>query len=203
VRKLLLTGFVPFLDFKVNPTEEIARNLNGAVIGKYEIVGRVLPVEFQQTAVRAIEFYEEVQPDVVILLGLAGGRTKITPERIAINCSDGAPDNNGVILQDAYINDEGPAGYFSTLPIRRFTNVLQEKGFPAQISNSAGTYLCNFVMYSLLHHIKLQQKATKAGFIHIPASHELAILQPSLPSWSQQDLQKSIELIIQSLDMEE
>jgi pyroglutamyl-peptidase len=203
VKRLLLTGFVPFLDFKVNPTEEIARQLNGRRIGNYEIAGKVLPVEFHQTAERALEYLEEVRPDVVIALGLAGGRNKITPERIAINCSDGAPDNNGVALQDAVIKEDGPAGYFSTLPIRRFTNVLQEKGYPAQISNSAGTYLCNFVMYNLLHHIKKEQMNTKAGFVHIPASHELAIQQPSVPSWSQHDLQQAIEIIIQSLDSEE
>ncbi|WP_246944391.1 pyroglutamyl-peptidase I [Bacillus pinisoli] len=200
MKKLLLTGFVPFLEFRVNPTEEIAKALDGKVIGDYEVVGRVLPVEFSQTAVRAIELYEEVQPDVVIHLGLAGGRSKITPERIAINCSDGAADNSGVVLEDATIKEDGPDGYFSTLPIRKFVNVLKENNLPATISNSAGTYLCNFVMYNTLHYIQQQGKQTRAGFVHIPASHELSIQQPSVPSWSQQDLQRGIELMIQSLD---
>jgi pyroglutamyl-peptidase len=200
MKKLLLTGFVPFLEFKVNPTEEIAKALDGKVIGNYEVVGRVLPVEFNQTAVKATEFYEEVQPDAVIHLGLAGGRSKITPERIAINCSDGAPDNTGVVLQDAVIEEEGPDSYFSTLPVRQFVNVLQENNYPAQISNSAGTYLCNFVMYNTLHYIQKNKKKTIAGFVHIPASHELSIQQPSVPSWSQRDLQHSIELLIESLD---
>ncbi|WP_456277467.1 pyroglutamyl-peptidase I [Bacillus sp. AK128] len=200
MKRLLLTGFVPFLEFKVNPTEEIAKALDGKVIGNYEIVGRVLPVEFSQTAVRAIELYEEVQPDVVIHLGLAGGRSKITPERIAINCSDGAPDNSGVILEDATIKEDGPDGYFSTLPIRQFVNVLKENNLPATISNSAGTYLCNFVMYNMLHYLKQNNKNTRAGFVHIPASHEISIQQPSVPSWSQHDLQQAVELMIQSLD---
>jgi pyroglutamyl-peptidase len=200
MKKLLLTGFVPFLDFKVNPTEEIAKVLDGKVIGNYEIVGRVLPVEFSQTAVKAIELYEEVKPDAVIHLGLAGGRSKITPERIAINCSDGAPDNSGVVLQDALIEAVGPDGYFSTLPVRKFVNVLQENNYPAQISNSAGTYLCNFVMYKTLHYLQQNNKNVPAGFVHIPASHELSIQQPSVPSWSQKDLQHGIELLIQSLD---
>jgi pyroglutamyl-peptidase len=200
MKGLLLTGFVPFLDFKVNPTEEIVKALDGKRIGNYEIIGRVLPVEFNKTAERAIELYEEFQPDTVISLGLAGGRSKITPERIAINCSDGAADNTGVALQDAPIESDGPNGYFSTLPIRQFVNVLQENGYPAQISNSAGMYLCNFVMYKMRHYIEAHNKSTRAGFIHIPASHALSIQQPSLPSWSQHDLQQAIETIIQSLD---
>ncbi len=198
--RLLLTGFVPFLDFKVNPTEEIARELDGRVLGNYEVYGRVLPVEFAKTGEKAIQYFEEIQPDVVISLGLAGGRTKITPERIAINCSDGAADNSGVVLQDARIDHDGPDGYFTTLPIQKIVNSLQDSGLPAQISNTAGTYLCNFVMYKMLHHIHSRNKSTKAGFIHIPASHELAIGQRQLPSWSQHDLQKAVELIIHSLD---
>lgn len=199
-KKLLVTGFVPFLDFKLNPTEEIAKALDGVTIGNYEVYGRVLPVEFNQTAVRALEYFDEIQPDMVIALGLAGGRSKITPERIAINCSDGAPDNNGVTLQDATIEENGPDGYFSTLPIRSFVNVLKENGYPAEISNSAGTYLCNFVMYKLLHHIHENNLQTKAGFVHIPASHELAIQQRSIPSWSQRDLEHAIKIMIESLE---
>ncbi|MFD1737029.1 pyroglutamyl-peptidase I [Bacillus salitolerans] len=200
MKKCLLTGFVPFLDFKVNPTEEIARALDGKVIGNYKIVGKILPVEFKETANQAIGYYEEVKPDAVIMLGLAGGRSKITPERIAINCSDGAPDNTGVTFQDATIEEKGPAGYFSTLPIRHIVNVLQEKGYPAQISNTAGAYLCNFVKYKMLHHIQIRQDKVKAGFVHIPASHEIAIQQQALPSWSKHDLEEAIITIIESLD---
>lgn len=198
--KLLLTGFVPFLDFKVNPTEEIARALDGRTIGNYEVIGRVLPVEFSGTAVQALHHYKEVKPDVVIMLGLAGGRSKLTPERIAINCCDGAPDNSGIALQDALIEEEGPDAYFSTLPIRQFVTNLNEQGYPSQISNSAGTYLCNFVMYKMLHHIKIEQDNVRAGFVHIPASHQLAIQQPTVPSWSQHDLQEAIISMIESLD---
>lgn len=199
MKRLLLTGFEPFLEFKVNPTEEIVKVLQGKVIGDYEVFGRVLPVDFNQTATRALQYIDEIEPDVVIALGLAGGRTKITPERIAINCADGAPDNNGVTMQDDPIVEAGPAAYFTTLPVRSFINELQKQGYPAQMSNSAGTYLCNFVMYQMLHYIETNQKPIKAGFVHIPASHELSIIQPTLPSWSQIDLQSSIEVIIQSL----
>ncbi|KAA0548573.1 pyroglutamyl-peptidase I [Bacillus sp. BGMRC 2118] len=203
MKRLLVTGFEPFLEYKVNPTEEIVKSLDGKFIGDFEVFGRVLPVEFSQTATCAIQYMEELEPDIVLALGLAGGRSKVTPERVAINCSDGAHDNNGVALQDAPIIQDGPAAYFSTLPIRTFIDELKNQGYPAQISNSAGTYLCNFVMYHILHHIETNKKHIPAGFVHIPASHELSIIQPSLPSWSQKDLQQSVEIIIQSLSMGE
>ncbi len=200
VKKLLVTGFEPFLDNPINPTEEIVKALAGQIIGGYEIIGRVLPVDFAESAKRCIEYVNEVKPDVVISLGLAAGRNKMTPERIAINCRDGAADNSGMKLQDSPIEEDGPAGYFSTLPIREFVNAAMEKGFPATISNTAGTYLCNNVMYSVLHKINKDSLPIRAGFIHIPASHELAIQKPRLPSWSQRDLIEAIVSMVEALD---
>ncbi|MDR4890178.1 pyroglutamyl-peptidase I [Fredinandcohnia sp. QZ13] len=197
--KLLLTGFVPFLDNPINPTEEIVRALEGQTIGGYEIIGTVLPVDFAESAKQCIEHINEVKPDVVISLGLAAGRNKVTPERIAINCRDGAADNSGVKLQDALIEEEGPAGYFSTLPIREFVNASVEKGYPATISNTAGTYLCNNVMYSVLHKIEQENLEMRAGFIHIPASHELGLKKNGIPSWSLADLTASIQAMIEVL----
>lgn len=200
MKKLLLTGFEPFLDFPINPTQEIVNSLAGKTIGNYEVQGRLLPVDFAQSAQKILGYFDEVKPDVVISLGLAGGRSKITPERIAINIRDGEPDNQGVRLEDSPIEEEGPAGYFSTLPIRNFVNLLQEKGYPAAISNTAGTYLCNNVMYAVLNKIHQENLDVRAGFIHIPASHQLAVENPKLPSWSQADLTAAIAAIIESLD---
>ncbi|WP_078378644.1 pyroglutamyl-peptidase I [Sutcliffiella halmapala] len=203
MKKLLLTGFVPFLEFPVNPTEEIVKELEGEIIGDYEIISRVLPVDFQESEQQIIQHFTDIQPDAVIALGLAAGRTNITPERIAINCKDGAPDNNGIQCEDEPIDQEGPDGYFSTLPIRAMVNLLNEQGYPAKISNTAGTYLCNNVMYAILHTIathKDHNKQIKAGFIHIPASHSLAIQMKNSPgSWSQKDLTDAIRLAIQAL----
>ncbi|WP_417898665.1 pyroglutamyl-peptidase I [Bacillus haimaensis] len=201
MKKLLLTGFVPFLDFPVNPTEEIVKSLDGTTIGDYQIISKVLPVDFQQSEKDILQHYTEIQPDAVVSLGLAAGRTHITPERIAINCKDGAPDNNGVTCQDEPINPDGPDGYFSTLPIRAMVNHLTENGYPAKVSNTAGTYLCNNVMYAILHKIAEEHKQDqiKAGFIHIPASHDLAIQLKNSPSWSQRDLTEAIRLALQTL----
>ncbi len=134
-------------------------------------------------------------------LGWQQGVAAITPERIAINCQDGEPDNRGVTLEDNAIEENGPDGYFSTLPIRRMANRLKEAGYPSAISNTAGTYLCNNVMYSVLHKLKSSDKEIPAGFVHIPASHALAAAsKKSMASWSDGDLLQAITLIIEELD---
>lgn len=200
MKKLLLTGFEPFLDFPVNPSEQIIRSLDGKIIGGYQVVGKVLPVEFAKSGPEIIRYFEEVQPDAVISLGLAGGRNCITIERVAVNCIDGEADNSGVRYQDAPIIKEGPAAYFSTLPIRKFIESLRTEGYPAEISNTAGLYLCNNVMYHMLHTISLQNSSIPSGFIHIPATHELAVkFKRSIPSWELQTLVKAIEICINNL----
>ncbi len=107
MKTLLLTGFEPFLQFKINPTDEIVKALNGREIGEYQIVGHTLPVDFTESERQILALIEEVKPDAVISLGLAAGRFKVTPERIAINVKDGAADNKGVVLQDVAVDTTG------------------------------------------------------------------------------------------------
>lgn len=197
MKKLLLTGFEPFLQFKINPTDEIVKALNGREIGEYQIVGHTLPVDFTESERQILALIEEVKPDAVISLGLAAGRFKVTPERIAINVKDGAADNKGVVLQDVAVDTTGDDAYFTTLPIRAMVDALKANQLPAEISNSAGTYLCNNVMYSVLKNWDVDNKL--AGFIHLPASHELAVIDGKIPSWSQSDLTTAIEICIQTL----
>jgi pyroglutamyl-peptidase len=198
MKKLLLTGFEPFLGFPINPTEAIVKELDGQEIGGYRIHGLLLPVDYETAGPKILQEIESVQPDAVIALGLAAGRTSITPERIAINCRDGEADNSGRALQDAPVVENGPDGYFSTLPIRKMVDVLNESGYPARISNTAGTYLCNNIMYTILHEAG---DVKNAGFVHIPASHELAAAsKKEMASWSQSDLTKAIVKIIETLD---
>ena len=192
MKTLLLTGFEPFLSFTVNPTMRIVEELDGQVIGEYRIIGKTMTVDFKSSGSQLLSLMKEIKPDAVISLGLAGGRSKITPERIAINVKDGAADNEGHTPVDEGIQQDGPAGYFSTLPIRQMVEKLQEIGLPASISNTAGTYLCNNVMYEGLHYVHTHQLDIPAGFIHIPASHELAIQHGNIPSWSHDDLKRAI-----------
>ncbi|WP_449619780.1 pyroglutamyl-peptidase I [Robertmurraya sp. Marseille-Q9965] len=192
MKTLLLTGFEPFLNFTINPTMRIVEELHGQEIGNYKIHSEVLPVDFEVAGKKLIEHIDKIQPDAIISLGLAGGRYKITPERIAININDGAPDNNGDVRVDESIQTEGSEAYMSTLPIRAMVNRLLSEGLPAEVSNTAGTYLCNHVMYQGLYYAKQHNKKTPSGFIHIPASHELAIQHGKIPSWSHEDLKKGI-----------
>ncbi|GAA0451496.1 pyroglutamyl-peptidase I [Alkalibacillus silvisoli] len=200
MKKLLLTGFEPFLDFKLNPTMEVVGALEGSEVNGYEIIGKILTVDFSTSGQQLIEMIDEVKPDAIISLGLAGGRHKITPERIAINCNDGgAPDNQGEKPEGELIIDGGDDGFFSTLPILTMVKRMKDAGYPAEISNSAGTYLCNNVMYHSLYYIKEKGWTVPSGFIHIPASHELAIQHGKVPSWSQQDLTDAIKVCLSCL----
>ncbi|WP_312507648.1 pyroglutamyl-peptidase I [Lysinibacillus sp.] len=194
--KLLVTGFEPFLDYKINPTMQIVENLDGEKIGDYTIVGRILSVDFQQSAQQFKQYIDEVKPQIIISLGLAGGRFKITPERIAINVKDGEPDNNGYTPVDESIQEEGADAFLTNLPIRNMVNRLQAEGYPAEISNTAGTYLCNNIMYEGLVYAKYHQ-GVRAGFIHIPASFDLAIQHGKIPGWNSQDLLDAVKLCIE------
>lgn len=200
MKKLLLTGFEPFLHYTVNPTMKIVEELDGTAIGEYEIIGKIMTVDFKTSGQQLVKLLTEIQPDVHISLGLAAGRYKITPERIAINIKDGDVDNEGYKPVDQSIQETGEAGYLSTLPIRKIVNKLIENGLPAEISNSAGTYLCNNVMYEGLHYVKTTNSEMLSGFIHIPASHELAIQHGKVPSWSHADLKQSIVICIEVLE---
>ncbi|WP_153462936.1 MULTISPECIES: pyroglutamyl-peptidase I [Sediminibacillus] len=197
--KILLTGFEPFLGMSENPTELVTRKFAGKTLLGMEIIGHILPVDFQNASKQLITQVDQLQPDMIVSLGLAAGRNQITPERVAINCMDGEPDNVGNSYQDKKIADNGPDGYFSTLPIRNLVKALQQTGIPAGISNSAGTYLCNQIMYTASHYIETSDIDCRTGFIHMPAHHELALANPKLPSWSLNDLNTAVEVILQEL----
>lgn len=161
MKKVLVTGFEPFLSNKTNPTMAIVAALNHTIIEEHIIIGEVLPVTFVGARAKIRALIEQEQPDIIIALGLASNRTAITPERVAINCMDGAPDNEGYLPRNEAIGKE--AAYFSTLPIYQIVTALQQEGIEAKISNTAGTYVCNAVMYEAL-----QVAQVPAGFIHIP-----------------------------------
>ncbi len=200
MKKLLLTGFEPFLKHPLNPTMKIAQELHGVEIGNYKVHSEILPVEFNQTGDIFIAHIKEKSPDAVLSLGLAGGRSQITPERIAININDGPADNRGYQPVDEPIIEGGPDGYFTTLPVRAMVEKLNEIGLPAKISNTAGAYLCNHIMYRALQFAAEERPEMKAGFIHIPASHELAVQQGGrMPSWSHEDLKAAVYTCIEVL----
>lgn len=173
--------------------------MDGAIIGDYMVYGRVLPVEFHLSGDRMIEYIQDLEPDAVISLGLAAGRSQITLERIGINCTEGEEDNTGYKPQGDRIIPSGPDGLFTSLPLKQMLEGLIDAGYPASISNSAGTYVCNQVMYRVLHYLQENKQCIQAGFIHVPANHSLALHNRKLPSWSQQDLQDAVRVIIEQL----
>lgn len=184
IPRILLTGFEPFDKDRINPSWEVARALDGEVIAQARVCAVQLPCVFGD-AMRALdEALAEHQPVLVISLGLAGGRSEITPERVAINIDDARiPDNAGRQPVDAAVVEHAPAAYFSTLPIKAMVRNLRDQGIPAAVSNTAGTFVCNHVFYALMHRLaRRAAPGVRGGFIHLPALPEQAARQPGMPS---------------------
>ncbi|MFY9611669.1 MAG: pyroglutamyl-peptidase I [Blastocatellia bacterium] len=177
--KLLLTAFEPFGGESINPSREAARHIKDLSFPGASVRVEELPVDRYRAIEVALETLRQAKPDFVIMLGEAGGRFRINPERVAINIDDfRIPDNSGNQPSDEPIVEGGPAAYFSTLPIRAITERLIGARIPAAISNSAGTHLCNRVFYSVMHEIATKNATTRAGFIHLPYLHEQTIPKP-------------------------
>ena len=151
------------------------------------------------------ELLDQEQPDAVICVGQAGGRPNITVERVAINQDDARiPDNEGAQPIDRTIVEDGPAAYFSTLPIKAMVRDMKKALIPAAISNTAGTFVCNHIMYGALHYGATKQPNLKAGFVHIPYLPMQTVDKPTMPSMSQDEIVKGLtELIKTVVNVEE
>jgi pyroglutamyl-peptidase len=182
--KLLLTGFEPFDGRSLNPSQLAVQQLVSEGLPGCEIVPVILPVIADRAPGLLLTRLEEVQPEVLLSLGLAGSRPVISIERIAINLLDfRIPDNAGRQLLDNPIVADGPAAYFATLPVRAMYEAVLAAGVPVELSLSAGAYLCNQVMYAALHLIAVRGWRTRAGFVHLPALPEMVTTRP-MPSMS-------------------
>lgn len=165
---LLLTGFEPFGGAATNPSADIVRALEGARIAGHQIAGAVLPCVFGAARRELAHLLRRHRPAVVVCLGVAEGRTGITPERVAINLEDARiPDNAAAQPRDRPVVRGGPAAYWSTLPVKAIVAALERDGIPATVSHTAGTFVCNHVFYSLMHAVR--RRRVRAGFIHVPA----------------------------------
>lgn len=181
--EILLTGFTPFGGESINPALEAVK-LVSAPSPAVNIIPLEVPTSFGRSEETVISAIKKYRPDVVICVGQAGGRSAVTPERVAINIDDaGIPDNDGVQPVDTPIAADGPAAYFSTLPIKSIVQAIRTAGIPSEISNSAGTYVCNHLMYSVLHYAALNCPEMRAGFIHVPYIPEQTVGKeaPSMP----------------------
>ena len=181
MKNVLLTGFEPFGGESVNPSWELARALNGEVIAGLRVVSVQLPCVFGEALSRLDEALARVKPAVVLAIGQAGGRCDLSIERVAINVDDARiPDNAGAQPIDEPVVPDGPAAYFSTLPIKAIVAGLREAGFPASVSQTAGTFVCNHLFYGLQH--RLDGRGVRSGFMHIPYLPEQAARHPGAPS---------------------
>ena len=189
MKTILVTGFEPFGGESLNPSEEIARALNGREVAGHKVVGALLPCVFGAAIKELKLLLKTHQPILVVCLGQAGGRAEITPERVAINIDDARiPDNAGQQPIDKPIVKGGPAAYWSTLPIKAIVQELRKHHYPAAVSQTAGTFVCNHIFYGLMHALREQDKV-RGGFIHVPFLPEQVDAQaeigappkPSLP----------------------
>ncbi|HGM5307410.1 MULTISPECIES: pyroglutamyl-peptidase I [Serratia] len=196
MQKVLITGFEPFGGERLNPSWEVVKQLNDMELVGTRIVARQLPCVFGAALEALNAAIDEVQPVMVLAIGQAGGRTDITIERVAINVDDARiPDNQGQQPVDEPIVAGGPAAYFSTLPIKAMVSSMREAGIPAAVSQTAGTYVCNHVMYGLLHRLS-GQREVKGGFIHIPYLPEQAASHPGAPSMAASTVLFALELAV-------
>lgn len=180
---ILLTGFEPFDGQSTNPSWDAVLALHGKRIAGHHVVARRLPVTFGASLKLLRAALREISPVLVVCVGLAAGRAGISLERVAINVDDARiPDSDGSQPVDEPVVADGPAAYFATLPIKSMLAGLREAGFPVEISQTAGTYVCNHVFYGLMHALRKRSKV-RAGFIHIPYSPEQASIAnaPGLP----------------------
>jgi pyroglutamyl-peptidase len=199
--KILLTGFEPFDGSLVNPSEGVMHALADESIPGMTLVTALLPVTMERGPQVLLDAFSTVHPQAVLCLGQASRRAVLSIERLAVNLLDfRIPDNAGVQAQDQLIVSEGPAAYFTTLPVREIYEAIKEQGIPAALSLSAGTYLCNQVTYVLMHHLHSQKLNIPAGFIHLPAlPQQAAQMKGSIPSMSLETMIKGIRIALNVL----
>lgn len=173
--KILLTAFDPFHGETVNAASLAVQKIPNQIEGA-KIVKLTVPTVFYRSVETVQMAIEAEQPDAVLCVGQAAGRRELTPERVAINVMDAKfPDNAGNQPVDLPIRKDGPAAYFSTLPIKAITDSMQKMGIPAAVSNTAGTFVCNQLLYGVLDFISVKKLPIRGGFLHVPCTNEQAI----------------------------
>ena len=195
MKKLLITGFDPFGGETVNPSWEAVRLLPER-IGEYDLTKLQIPTEFSRASEAVLMAAEAMQPDAILCVGQAGGRAGITPEVVGINLREARiPDNGGAQPVNEPVVKNGPAAYFATLPVREMVKALSDRGIPASLSYSAGAFVCNDVLYSVLH--RYSGTRTLAGFIHVPFLPEQA--KEGVASMALETIAEALEIAIEQM----
>lgn len=199
--KLLLTAFDPFGGEKINPALEAVK-LVGDTVGGVEVIKLEVPTVFGKSIDVVAAAVERHKPDAVLCIGQAGGRYEITPERVAINIDDARiPDNEGNQPIDKPIFDDGAAAYFTTLPVKAMSQSIKDAGIPSSVSNSAGTFVCNHLMYGVLYTLAKKYPGVRGGFVHVPFIPAQVVGRAApAPSLSMQDIARGIEAGIAAIE---
>lgn len=201
--RVLITGFDPFGGEKINPAWEAIKLLPDT-IESIEVVKLEIPTVFKKSIDVMLAGIEEHKPDAVICVGQAGGRYDITMERVAINLDDARiTDNEGNQPIDEKVYSDGENAYFTSLPIKAMTEAIKSTGIPAAVSNTAGTFVCNHIMYGLLYHINKSAVAKKGGFIHVPYIPQQVINKPNLPSMGLDTISQGLKAAIAAIGKNE
>ena len=194
MKKLLITGFEPFGGEKINPSWEAVKLLPD-FIGDFEIIKAEIPVVFEKAAEKVLAKAEEIKPEAIICVGQAGGRNGITPEMVAVNLRFASiPDNEGNQPKDIPCVPGGENAYFASLPVRKMTAAISEAGIASSVSYSAGTYVCNDLIYHVLH--RYNGTDTKSCFIHVPFIPEQTQDKPSMEL---ETIAKALEIAIKAI----
>ncbi len=179
---LLVTGFEPFGSDDFNPSGEVAKRLDGKEVGECRVQSRILPVEWGTVKKVLTGLVDDLDPVVVLSLGLAGGSPSISVEKVAVNYTAEAKDNAGKIPEERAICRDGADAYFATIPAEKIVSRLVQTKIPARLTFSAGTYLCNYAFYTAACHVKTAGKRAKVGFVHVPATPEMVAGKTPRPS---------------------
>lgn len=198
--KILVTAFDPFGGESINPALEAVKLMKDKIDGA-EIVKLEIPTVFRKSIDKVAEAIVKENPDVVLSIGQAGGRFEVTPERVGINVDDARiPDNEGNQPIDVPIYEDGAPAYFTTLPVKAMVEAIREAGLPSSLSNSAGTFVCNHIMYGVLYQIEKMGKNIRAGFIHVPFIPEQVARRPApAPCMSMVDIAKALEAAVSAI----
>lgn len=196
MKKLLITGFDPFGGETINPSWEAVKRLPDS-IGEIEITKMQIPTVYAKAFECVLSKALCISPDFVICVGQAGGRKGVTPEVVAINLREARIcDNEGNLIQNEPVVKSGPAAYFSTVPVRKMVSEMTQAGIASSLSYSAGAFVCNDTLYSLLHHYN--GSGVRAGFIHVPFLPEQA--KENVPSMTLDDIVRALTKCVEALD---
>lgn len=199
MKRVLVTGFEPFDNDQINPSWEMAQRVDGWRCDGYDVIARRLPCVYRAIRPQLSALLDELSPDIVIALGLAGGRLDMSLERVAINVDDARiPDNADDQPIDRPSVEGGPDAYFSGLPIKAILRRLRAAGIPASVSNTAGTFVCNHTFYMARHLAESGARGFRAGFIHVPYLPEMAARHPGAASLSLDTLVAGLKIAIET-----